>query len=136
MLVSPQPPQAPDRLGCILVIDDEQDVIDMVSIYFGGSGYEMIGALQAGDGLMLADIHRPNLVLLDITMPGIDGIEVLQQLRVRWPELPIIMLTAVADVEIAKGALQRGAFDYVAKPFEWEHLERVVAAALTAKPVR
>ena len=135
MLVSPQP-QAPHRLGCILVIDDEQDVIDMVSTYFSGSGYEMIGALQAGDGLMLADIHRPNLVLLDITLPGIDGIEALQQLRVRWPEMPVIMLTAVADVAIAKGALQRGAFDYVAKPFEWGHLERVVAAALTAKPVR
>jgi len=135
MLVSPQP-HAPHRLGCILVIDDEQDVIDMVSTYFSGSGYEVIGALQAGDGLMLADIHRPNLVLLDITMPGIDGIEALQQLRVRWPEMPVIMLTAVADLAIAKGALQRGAFDYVAKPFEWEHLERVVAAALTAKPVR
>ena len=118
------------RLGRILVIDDEPDVVDVISTYFTGAGYEVIGATHGGDGLMLADVQRPDVVLLDIMMPGIDGVQVLAQLRLRWPELPVIMLTAVADIEIARGTLRRGAIDYVPKPFEWEHLERVVTAAL------
>jgi DNA-binding response OmpR family regulator len=122
-------------LGTLLVIDDEPDVVEMLSVYFTTSGYQVIGANHGGDGLMLAEFHRPDVVLLDITMPGMDGVEVLQQLRTRWPELPVVMLTAVSDLEIAKGALRRKAFDYVRKPFEWEHLERVVAAALTARVV-
>jgi DNA-binding NtrC family response regulator len=125
-----------ESLGRILMIDDEVDVVEVVSVYFSGSGYEVIGATQAGDGLMLADIHRPDLVLLDIMMPGIDGIEALQQFHLRWPDLPVIMLTAVANLDTARGALKRGAFDYVQKPFEWEHLERVVGAALMAGSLR
>ena len=123
----------PERLGGILVIDDESDVVEVISVYFANLGYEVVGASHGGDGLMLAELHRPDVILLDIMMPGIDGVEVLQQLRLRWPEIPVVMLTAVADVAIAKGTLRRGAFDYVPKPFEWEHLERVVAAALTVK---
>jgi DNA-binding response OmpR family regulator len=122
-------------LGTLLVIDDEPDVVEMLSVYFTASGYHVIGANHGGDGLMLAEFHRPDVVLLDITMPGIDGVEVLQQIRTRWPEVPVVMLTAVSDLEIARSALRWKAFDYVRKPFEWEHLERVVAAALTARVV-
>ena len=130
---TPSEPVTPGRLGVILVIDDEPDVVEVISVYFGNSGYEVVGASHGGDGLMLAELHRPDVILLDIMMPGIDGVEVLQQLRLRWPEIPVVMLTAVSDVAIAKSALRRGAFDYVPKPFEWEHLERVVADALTVK---
>ena len=130
---TPSEPVTRGRLGVILVIDDEPDVVEVISVYFGNSGYEVVGAQHGGDGLMLAELHRPDVILLDIMMPGIDGVEVLQQLRLRWPEIPVVMLTAVSDVAIAKSALRRGAFDYVPKPFEWEHLERVVAAALTVK---
>lgn len=129
-----QQPAEPAPLGCILVIDDEPDVIDMLTVYLTGSGYHVISAAHGGDGLMLAELHRPDVVLLDIMMPGIGGVEVLQQLHVRWPELPVIMVTAVADVKVAKATLRRGAFDFVPKPFEWDHLERVVAAALTKTP--
>jgi DNA-binding response OmpR family regulator len=122
-----------ERLGTILVIDDEQDVVDLLSVYFGGCGYEVVCATQGADGLMLADFHRPDVVLLDIMMPGMDGVEVLQQMRLRWSEVPVIMLTAVADVEIARGTLRRGAFDYIPKPFDCDHVERVVAAALTVR---
>src|SRR5262245_10986615 len=126
-------PQRPDCLGSILVIDDEPDVVDLLCVYFSDCGYEVVGATQGADGLMLAHVHRPDVVLLDIMMPGIDGVQVLQQLRLRWPDLPIIMLTAVADVEVARSTLRRGAFDFIPKPFECEHVERVVAAAITAR---
>ena len=132
-MLASQPDADPQSLGAILVIDDEPDVVEMLSVYLSGSGYRVFGAEHGGDGLMLAEVHRPDLVLLDIMMPGIDGVEVLQRLRARWPDLPVIMLTAVASVESARGTLEHGAFDYVRKPFEWEHLERVVAAALTTR---
>jgi CheY-like chemotaxis protein len=124
-----------DGLGCMLVIDDEPDVIGVISTYFEGLGYDVVTALHGADGLMLAEIRRPDIVLLDIMMPGMTGVEVLQQLRLQWPELPVIMLTAVVDSEIAKSTLRRGAFDYVPKPFEWEHLDRVVTAAMILKTV-
>jgi DNA-binding response OmpR family regulator len=122
-----------EHLGCVLIIDDEPDIAEVLSVYFTTSGYEVVTARQGTDGLVLAEIHRPDLVLLDIVMPGIDGVAVLQQLRQGSPALPVIMLTGVADVEVAKSTLRQGAFDYVGKPFEWEHLDRVVAAALTVR---
>ena len=131
MLMSPTPQTG--RLGSILAIDDEAEVVALITDYFSEAGYQVVGADHGGDGIMLAEFERPDVVVLDIMMPGIDGLEVLQQLRRRWPGLPVIMLTGVGDVDIAKEALRRGAFDYVQKPFAWEHLERVVAAALTAE---
>ena len=121
----------PEHLGTILAIDDESDVVDIVSDHFTSLGYHVVGAGHGGDGLMLAEFDRPDVVLLDITMPGISGVEVLQQLRLRWPELPVIMVTGLGDPDIAKDTLRRGAFDYIAKPFELDRLERVVAAAVS-----
>jgi DNA-binding response OmpR family regulator len=132
MLTSTEPGTT-ERLGCVLIIDDEPDIAEVLSVYFSTSGYEVVTAMQGTDGLLLAEIHRPDLVLLDIKMPGIDGVEVLQRLRLWWPALPVIMLTGVADIDVEKDTRRRGAFDYVAKPFEWDHLDRVVAAALTVK---
>ena len=64
-------------------------------------------------------------------MPDRSGVSVLQQLGLRWPDLRVIMLSGIVDEALAKGTLQRGAFDYVAKPFRWERLRECVFAALT-----
>jgi FixJ family two-component response regulator len=68
-------------------------------------------------------------VLLDIRMAGLTGVEVLQQLRLRWPELPVIMVSGAGDLDLARSCLSRGAVDYVAKSFDLEHLHRCVSAA-------
>ena len=79
---------------------------------------------------MLAQQKRPDVVLLDIRMPGMTGVQVLQQLRLRAPDLPVVMISGAGDLQIAKSCLTRGAFDYVSKPFDLDHVHRCVAAAL------
>ena len=106
------PREASAKLGRILVVDDEPDAVEMLSVYFTTASHEVLGASHGGDALMLASLQRPDVVLLDIRMPGIDGVEVLQQIGARWPDIPVIMVTAAADVELAKSTLQRGAFDH------------------------
>jgi DNA-binding response OmpR family regulator len=122
-------------LGRILVIDDDPNIVDMVIDYFGSSGYAVIGAHHGGDGLMLAEHEQPDVVLLDLRMAGLTGVEVLQQMKLRWPELPVVIVSGAGDVALAKRCLSRGALDYVSKPFNWEYLHRCVTAALNAAEV-
>jgi DNA-binding response OmpR family regulator len=118
-------------LGRILLIDDDPELVDVLAEYFAGAGYEVMAAHRGADGLTLADQKRPDVVLLDIRMPGMSGVQVLQQLRLRSPELPVVMISGAGDLQLARGCLTRGAFDYVAKPFVLDHVHRCVAAALT-----
>jgi DNA-binding response OmpR family regulator len=94
-------------------------------------GYEVVVAHHGGDGLMRAEVEKPDVVLLDVRMPGLNGVEVLQQMRTRWPGLAVIMISGLGDTELARAMLRRGAFDYLPKPLDLEHLHRCVAAALT-----
>jgi DNA-binding response OmpR family regulator len=128
-MVNPDP--RPARLGRILVIDDDAALVELLTSALTDSGFDVVAAHHGGDGLMLADVQTPDLVLLDVRMPGMSGVEVLQQMRARWPWLPVIVVTGLADTTLARSLLDRGAFDYVAKPFDVDHLQRCVAAALT-----
>jgi DNA-binding response OmpR family regulator len=117
-------------LGRVLVIDDDAEIVATLTTALEEGGYAAMTALHGGDGLMLSESERPDAVLLDINMPGMSGIEVLQQLRLRWPDLPVIMISGNTSPELARRCIQRGAFDYIPKPFQLEHLYRCVAAAL------
>jgi len=121
----------PATLGRILVIDDDAALVEVLTSSLVESGFDVISAHHGGDGLMLADVQKPDLVLLDVRMPGMSGVEVLQQMRTRWPRLPVIVITGLGDTGLARALLDRGAFDYIAKPFDHDHLQRCVAAALT-----
>jgi DNA-binding response OmpR family regulator len=123
-------------LGRILVVDDEPSVREVVSEYLTGQGY---GVETAGDGQeALAVVRRaaPDLVLLDVRMPGIDGIETLRRIRALSDDVAVIMVTANEDVSLARETLKLGALDYVSKPFDFEHLERVVLAGLAQRRAR
>jgi DNA-binding response OmpR family regulator len=119
-------------LGRLLVVDDHPDSVDMVVEYFTQAGYEVFGAYSGSDALRMADLEHPDVVLLDIHMPGLSGVEVLEQMRRRWGALPIIMMSGAGDRELARSCLGQGAVDYVQKPFDVEILQRRVAAALTS----
>lgn len=116
--------------GRILIVDDEAPVRDVLTEYFAGQGYAVQSAGGGAEALEAAGRTRPDLVLLDVRMPGMDGVEVLRRLRELHPGLAVIMITANEDVALARQMLQLGAFDYVAKPFDFDYLDRAVAAAL------
>src|SRR5437867_4676396 len=114
----------------ILVIDDNSAVVHFLVTCLREQGYGVLGALTSDDGLRLITSSRPDLVLLDITLPGINGIEMLKRIRSIDPTIGVIMVTASTDPLLAREALQLGALAYVDKPFDLAHLVRVVAMAL------
>ncbi|MBI1845360.1 MAG: response regulator [Candidatus Rokubacteria bacterium] len=119
-----------DALGRILIVDDETPVVEVLSEYFTSQGYKVETAPNGADALNAVRHERPDLVLLDIRMPGMDGVEVLRRLRDLDSSIAVIMVTANEDVALARETLKIGAFDYVAKPFDFRYLDRAVAAGL------
>ena len=118
------------RVTRVLAVDDDPMILEVLSGFLALQGYEVVTAQNAGDAFMLLEVSPPDVVLLDITMPGVDGVSALRRFRAIHPALPIIMLTASVDADVGRDALKRGAFDYVAKPVDFPHLLRVIAAAL------
>ena len=116
-------------LGRILVVDDEAPVREVLTEYFSSHGYTVDTASNGNDALATIRRDRPDLVLLDVRMPGIDGVEVLRRIRKLDDTLTVIMVTANEDVALARETLRLGAFDYVAKPFDYDYLDRAVSAA-------
>jgi two-component system response regulator (stage 0 sporulation protein F) len=117
-------------LGRILVVDDEAPVREVLTEYFATEGYDVEVAGSGIEALTAIRAGRADLVLLDVRMPGLDGIQVLRRIRELTESVPVIMVTANEDVSLAKETLKLGAFDYVAKPFDFDYLDRAVAAAL------
>ena len=119
-----------ESLGRLLLVDDEAPVLEVLNEYFSSQGYAVETASTGADALTVAQHYRPDLVLLDIRMPGMDGVEVLKKLRELDPDLAVIMVTANEDSALARETLKIGAFDYVSKPFDFRYLDRAVSAAL------
>jgi len=117
-------------LGRILVVDDEAPVREVLTEYFVTEGYAVEEATSGVEALTAIRGGRADLVLLDVRMPGLDGVQVLRRIRELDQNVPVIMVTANEDVGLAKETLKLGAFDYVAKPFDFDYLDRAVAAGL------
>ena len=92
-------------LGRILGVDDEEPERDVLGEYFESQGFGVEAAIDGEAALAALDRDRPDLVLLDVRMPGIDGVEVLRRIRRAAPELPVIMVTANEDVALAREVL-------------------------------
>ena len=113
----------------VLVADDEPRITKLVSIALSGEGFRVITAATGEEALRKAEEVRPDVVLLDIVMPDLDGIEVMRQLRERRP-VPVILLTAKGSTADKAKGLDLGADDYVAKPFHPDELAARVRAVL------
>lgn len=122
---------AGDSVG-ILVVDDEDGMRTMLMDYLGSRGYAAFAAKDGSEALQLLEQDLSiRLVLLDVSMPRMGGLEALRQIM-RPPVQPdVIMMTAVADREIAKQTLKAGAFDYVLKPFDLDSMESSIVACLS-----
>ena len=117
----------------VLVIDDNPDVVDILVTCLRGEGYGMLSALTSDEGLKLVILSRPDLVLLDILMPGLNGVDVLKRIRSIAPTTKVIIVTGNADLRLAREALELGALAYIDKPFDLAYLKRVVAMALQSE---
>ncbi len=104
----------------ILVIDDEDNMRWVLERAFKKAGYEVLTASRGEEGLRLLALHAVDLVLLDLKMPGMDGLAVLREIRRRTQAVPVLLLTAYATVPTAVAAMQSGATDYLRKPFDLE----------------
>ena len=107
----------------ILVVDDEPEVGIMLKKFLIKKGHDVYTALNGEEALEVVKKERPHIVLLDIIMPKMDGIECLKHIREIDKEVGVIMITAVKQEEVGKHAMKLGAFDYITKPLSLKYLE-------------
>ena len=119
--------------GRIVVIDDEVNAAAALETLLKEDGYDVARAHEARTGLQLVERHDPDLVLTDLRMPGMDGIELLAKIKELRPETMVILMTAYGTVKTAVKAMKLGAEDYLGKPIDVEELEVVLQKALERK---
>jgi DNA-binding response OmpR family regulator len=112
----------------VLVVDDDREIVEMTRLILESGGYEVIPALSGEEALKNASHERPDLILLDINMPGMDGWETLRILKVdeATQAIPVAMFSIKLELRDKLQGLKQGAFDYITKPFSYDEiLERV-----------
>lgn len=122
----------------ILIVDDERDIRELVAGVLSDEGYECRTAADSKTALEAVDEKRPSLVLLDVWLHGsqMDGLEVLDAIKVREPELPVIIFSGHGNIDTAVSAVSRGAMDFIEKPFEAERLLHLVERATETERLR
>lgn len=100
----------------ILFVDDEPDFLELMENRLGKRGFTITTAADGEKALALLNDNSFEAVVLDVKMPGLDGIEVLRRIKAKWPHLPVLLLTGHASVESAMTGVEIGAVDYVLKP--------------------
>ena len=122
----------------ILIVDDERDIRELVAGVLSDEGYECRTAADSTSALAALDERRPSLVLLDVWLHGsaMDGLEVLDEVKKREPELPVIIFSGHGNIDTAVSAVSRGAMDFIEKPFEAEKLLLLVQRATETERLR
>ncbi|MGP8252044.1 MAG: HD domain-containing phosphohydrolase [Terracidiphilus sp.] len=126
---------APRKNARILVVDDENQVRAMIGSTLERHGYEVHLASSGRDALEAISLRTFDLVLTDIVMQDVNGIALLERVHSQLPNLPVVMVTAIHDISVAIDSMRRGAYDYLLKPFEREHLMNTVHRALDHKQI-
>jgi two-component system nitrogen regulation response regulator GlnG len=120
----------------VLIVDDDRDIGLMLSAVMKKEG---LGSMVAYDGetaLQMVPVSRPDVLLVDVKMPGLDGMEVMKRVKETDPHLPVVLITAYAEIPASVAAMKAGAFDYLSKPFDHSEVIRVVRAALIERQRR
>lgn len=122
-------PEQPETT--VLLIDDDPLVRRSIALYLEDYGYQVHQAADGNCGIELFDLHRPDLVLTDLMMPGMDGVAVIGAIRQRTEEVPVVVISGNGTVSYAIEAMRRGAWDYITKPIhDFTHLEQVITQSL------
>ncbi|RJR36942.1 MAG: response regulator [Deltaproteobacteria bacterium] len=117
----------------VLIVDDDQELRAMLAALMHREGLISLVAPDGGTALEMVPVAGPDLLLVDVKMPGIDGMEVLKRVKETDPRLPVVLITAYAEIPASVAAMRAGAFDYLAKPFDHAEVIRVVRAALAER---
>ena len=120
----------------ILIVDDEEMICESLQAWFVRDGYQVDTALSGEAALKFVEDSPADIYLVDIKMPGMDGIEFLSQLKERQPTALVVMMTAHGTIETAVDAMKRGATDYLCKPFDPDELSLFMERILTNKALR
>ncbi len=120
----------------LLVVDDEPSMREFLEIMLSQDGYHVRTASDGVEGLKSYRLEEPDLVLTDVKMPVMNGLDLIKEIHALDPEIPIIAITAYACVDDALRAVKEGAYDYVSKPFEIEDLRIIIRNALEARRLR
>jgi DNA-binding response OmpR family regulator len=118
----------------VVIIEDNESVRNVVRDVIAAFGHRAFTAANGVQGLREVREHRPQVVLLDLTLPGLDGHAVFEQLIASSAPSSIVILSGSNDEATARALLQRGAFDYLPKPVDLAHLQSVIAAAAAVTP--
>lgn len=114
----------------LLVVDDEQDIRQILTFALKKSGYRVSCAENAAAAFSALEQETCDVVVSDVMMPGEDGITFLGRVHHSWPEIPVILMTGYAQLQMAIDAIKNGAFDFIHKPFDIEYLHKIIARAL------
>ena len=120
------------KAGKVLVVDDEPEVRQVLLEFLSSRGYDVTAASGGAEAVALVESVRPDLVLLDVAMPEMDGVETLRRIVAIEPSLAVIMVTANADIGVTSKLLALGAVDYVPKPFDLDYLDQAVSIQVIA----
>ena len=115
----------------ILIVDDEPDAVELLREFLVAKNYEVSAAANGEEALRKVKVERPHMILLDVRMPGMNGLEVLRRVRQFDQEVGVIIVTAVNEEETGREALKLGAFDFIVKPINLEYLERSLWTKIT-----
>ncbi|MHC4122288.1 MAG: response regulator [Planctomycetota bacterium] len=110
----------------LLIVDDDLPTCDFLRAFFSRRNYQVFTATDGNKALFIVKEKHPNIILLDIKMPGLSGIEVLQKIKEIDRDVKVIMMTAIDEEIVVKLAMNYGATDYITKPFSLEYLEKDV----------
>jgi CheY-like chemotaxis protein len=119
-------------LGKVLVVDDELEVRQVLREFLSSRGYDVTTASGGAEAVAIVGTIKPDLILLDVAMPDMDGVETLKRIVAIEPTLAVIMVTANSDIGTTSKLLALGAVDYVPKPFDLDYLDQAVSTQVTA----
>jgi two-component system nitrogen regulation response regulator GlnG len=120
----------------VLIVDDDRDISSLLSTLMHKEGLTNLVAHDGETALQMVPAARPDMLLVDVKMPGIDGMTVLKRVKETDPHVPVVLITAYAEISASVAAMRAGAFDYLAKPFDHSEVVRVVRAALAERERR
>lgn len=122
--------------GRILIVDDEEEIVQALARVVHREGLTPLLAKDGREALQLVRAGNPDVLLVDVRMPDMDGMELMRKARELDPELPVILMTAFAEVRGAVDAIRASAHDYLAKPFDHREVIRVVLRALNERRLK